>query len=59
MAAKFKKGEVVQVNQVIPKGPVLGFSVDEEGDVSYLIEWTDVDGVSQQRWFAEDDLIAG
>lgn len=59
MAAKFKKGEFVQVNQVIPKGPVLGFSMDEEGNVSYLIEWADAEGVAQQRWFSEYDLIAG
>ena len=59
MATKFKKGEVVRVNQVIPEGPVLGFSMDNDGNVSYLIEWVDAEGVAQQRWFAEDDLIAG
>lgn len=59
MAAKFKKGEVVRVNQVMPQGPVEGFRMDEEGNILYLIQWTDADGVEQKRWFAEDELVAG
>jgi len=59
MATKFKKGEVVKVNQVVPQGPVKSFHMNSDGEISYLIEWVDAEGVSQQRWFAEDDLIAG
>ena len=59
MAAKFKKGEVVRVNQVMPQGPVLGFRMDEDGNVLYLIQWADAEGVEQKRWFAEDELVAG
>jgi hypothetical protein len=33
--------------------------MDEDGIVSYLIEWNDLEGVAQQRWFTEDQLVAG
>jgi uncharacterized protein YodC (DUF2158 family) len=59
MATKFKKGDVVKVNQVIPQGPVKALHMSSDGEFTYLIEWVDAEGVSQQRWFAEDDLIAG
>ena len=55
--AAFKKGEVVKVKGVIPQGPILAFRMDEDGVVWCLIEWTDVDGLMQQRWFKEDDLV--
>ena len=58
MATTFRKGDEVKVNAVIPQGPVQALRMDEDGVVSYLIEWTDVDGATQQRWFAEDQLIA-
>jgi hypothetical protein len=32
--------------------------MDEDGNVSYLVEWTDADGNAQQRWFDEAQLIA-
>lgn len=54
----FKKGDSVRVNAVVPTGPVLALRMSEDGDVSYLIEWTDTDGVSQQRWFEESQLVA-
>jgi hypothetical protein len=57
MATKFKKGESVKVNTVVPEGPVQALRMDEDGVVSYLIEWTDVDGKAQQRWFEEEELI--
>ncbi len=54
---KFKKDDVVRVNAVVPQGPVKGFRMDEEtGDVYCLIEWTDSNGETQQRWFKENDL---
>ena len=56
--ATFKKGDVVKLIGVVPQGPVLAMRMDEDGNVSYLIEWTDVDGNTQQRWFAESDLAA-
>jgi hypothetical protein len=52
----FKKGDVVRVKAVVPEGPVVALRMSEDGVVSYLIEWQDVDGASQQRWFAEDEL---
>ena len=56
--ATFKKGDVVKLAGVVPQGPVLAMRMDEDGNVSYLIEWTDVDGNPQQRWFAESELTA-
>jgi hypothetical protein len=32
--------------------------MDEDGNFFYMIEWVDANGVSQQRWFAESDLVA-
>lgn len=57
MATAFKKGDVVKVNQPVPQGPVLGLRMDDDGQVFYLIEWADGVGNTQQRWFAEDELI--
>lgn len=56
--ATFKKGDVVKLSGVVPQGPVIGMRMDDEGNVSYLIEWADVNGNTQQRWFAESDLSA-
>jgi hypothetical protein len=30
--------------------------MDEEGVVSYLVTWSDANGVEQERWFEEDQL---
>jgi uncharacterized protein YodC (DUF2158 family) len=57
MATQFKKGDVVKVRAVVPEGPVQALRMDEDGVVSYLIEWTDAEGNVQQRWFEEDTLI--
>jgi hypothetical protein len=56
MATTFKKGDVVKAVAVVPQGPVLALRMDDEGVVSYLVEWTDVDGNVQQRWFEESQL---
>ena len=56
--AEFKKGEDVKLKAVIPAGPVLAMRMDEDGIVSYLIEWNDLEGVAQQRWFTEDQLVS-
>jgi uncharacterized protein YodC (DUF2158 family) len=57
MAMAFKKGDVVRVKAVVPEGPVIALRMTEDGVIYYLIEWTDTDGISQQRWFAEDQLM--
>jgi len=56
MATAFKKGDVVKAVAVVPQGPVLAIRMNEDGVVSYLIEWTDADGETQQRWFEESQL---
>ena len=59
MALAFQKEQVVTLkNPAVPTGPVVGFRVDNDGNMSYLVEWTDADGATQQRWFAEADLAA-
>ena len=56
MATTFKKGDVVKAVAVIPQGPVIALRMDEDGNVTYLVEWTDVDGQAQERWFEESQL---
>ena len=57
MATKFAKGQEVKVRAVVPQGPVLALRMDEDGNFFYQVEWTDADGVTQTRWFREEDLI--
>jgi hypothetical protein len=59
MMAAFAKGQVVKVNAVIPSGPVQKMRMDEDGIISYLIQWTDAEGNAHERWFNESDLVAG
>lgn len=54
--AAFKKGDTVKLKGVIPQGPVEGMRMDDDGNVQYLISWTDADEVTQSRWFDEDQL---
>lgn len=58
MATKFAKGQQVRLNTFVPQGPVTAFRMDEDGTVFCLVEWQDANGETQQRWFAEDELIA-
>lgn len=58
MATAFKKGDTVKLNAVIPQGPVMALRMAEDGVVSYLVEWVDAAGETQQRWFTEDQLSA-
>lgn len=54
--ANFRKGDTVKIATVIPEGPVQSMRMDEDGNVMYLISWTDVDGNVQTRWFDEAQL---
>ena len=59
MAAKFTKGTVVHQIVSVVSGTVQSFSVDQEsGDVQYLVEWQDADGVVHSRYFTEAELAA-
>lgn len=57
MATKFKKGDNVKINSVIPEGPIEALRMDEDGNFFYLLSWTDVCGETKQRWFSEEELI--
>ena len=56
--ATFKKGDTVKVAIQAPAGPVEGFRLDEDGNMQYLVSWTDSNGGSHQRWFNEAELVA-
>lgn len=56
--ANFKKGDVVKAVAVVPEGPVESMRMDEDGNVQYLLSWTDADGNAQTRWFDEAQLVA-
>lgn len=58
MATMFKKGDTVKLDVVVPQGPVEALRMNEDGDVQYLISWTDATGVVQSRWFDEAQLTA-
>ena len=58
MATQFNKNQTVRVKTVVPQGAVEALRMDEDGVVYCRLTWTDVDGVSQTRWFAESELEA-
>jgi hypothetical protein len=57
MATKFVKGQEVKVRAVNPQGQVQKLRMDEDGEFYYFLVWTDVDGIEQERWFKESDLV--
>jgi uncharacterized protein YodC (DUF2158 family) len=56
MATEFKKGDTVALKSVNPQGPVQALRMTEDGVVQYLVQWSDIDGVTHERWFDEDQL---
>ena len=58
MATQFTKNQAVRVKTVVPQGNVQALRMDADGVVYCLLTWTDIDGNSQTRWFAESDLEA-
>jgi hypothetical protein len=56
MATKFTKGQDVRVKAVVPQGPVEKLRMTEDGEFFYMISWVDINGVTQTRWFAEEEL---
>lgn len=56
MATKFAKGDTVKLTAVVPQGPIQALRMDEDGNFFYLVEWTDADGHTMQRWFEEAQL---
>jgi hypothetical protein len=58
MATTFNKNQTVRLKAVTPQGPVEALRMDEDGTVFYRISWTDANGNTQSRWFAENELEA-
>ena len=58
MATTFAKNQNVRVKAVIPEGPVTALRMNEDGQFFYLVQWTDVNGNVQSRWFKEEELEA-
>lgn len=58
MATTFTKNQTVRVKTVVPQGAVEALRMDEDGTVFCRISWTDGDGKTQTRWFAEAELEA-
>jgi len=54
--ANFKKGDNVKLVAVLPQGPVESMRMDEDGNVQYLISWTDANNNKHSRWFDEVEL---
>ena len=52
----FVKGQTVRMKAVVPQGPVAKMRMDDDGKIEYLVEWTTTNGVTQERWFTEDQL---
>jgi hypothetical protein len=58
MATTFVKNQNVRLKIVTPEGPVMALRMTEDGEFFYLVQWTDVNGVVQSRWFKEEELEA-
>ena len=58
MAANYKIGQEVKLITIVPQGPVVALSVNQEGDIVYKVSYADSQGVAQERWFKENDLEA-
>jgi len=58
MPTTFTKNQTVRLKAVLPEGPVVALRMNEDGEFFYMIQWTDADGRSQQRWFKEEELEA-
>lgn len=57
MAANFKPGAQVKLNATLPQGEVKQLDVNQDGDIQYLVEYTNDAGEMHQRWFKEDELV--
>jgi len=56
MAAAFKKGDAVRLVTEVPQGTIIDFAIDGEGNISYVMEWTNKNGETHQRSFPEEEL---
>lgn len=56
MASTYKKGDVLRLKAVVPQGAVEKIQMTDEGEVQYLISWSDPDGDTNQRWFSETEV---
>jgi hypothetical protein len=56
MAALFKKGDTARVIVNPPQGEIIGFEIDGDGNIMYLLSWSNDQGETHQRLFREDEL---
>ena len=56
MPTTFVKYQNVRLKAVLPEGPVIALRMNEDGQFFYLVEWLDVNGKAQRRWFKEEEL---
>jgi len=57
--AAFAKGQTVSLKVTVPTGQVTKLRMDDDGVITYLVEWSDANGITHERWFSEDELVAG
>jgi uncharacterized protein YodC (DUF2158 family) len=57
MAASFKIGQAVKVIVSAPQGTISALTVNQSGDIQYLLSWVDNEGQTQERWFDENTLV--
>lgn len=58
MATTFKKGDEVKLIVTVPQGAVMSLRMDDDGNVQYLVGWTDNAGIEHERWFDEAQLVS-
>lgn len=57
MAANFRINDVVKLNVAPPQGPINKIQFNDDGEIEYLVNWTDTNGDEQARWFKESELM--
>jgi len=58
MPTTYIKNQNVRLKSVVPQGPVIALRMSEDGEFFYLVQWNDINGKSQRRWFKEEELEA-
>lgn len=54
----FKKGDLVSIKHTLMSGVVQDAAIGDQANVVYLVEYEDINGETQQRYFEVDQLVA-